>query len=78
VEGESDIESSDESEGAGDESEGNNRNVEEDSEQDTPQRAAPPRVSSANPDSYWGTDRVRRVLREYTLEFLGAALGTRA
>jgi superfamily II DNA helicase RecQ len=78
VEGESDMESGDESEGAGDESEGDDRDVEEDSEQDTPQRAAPPRVSSANPDGYWGTDRVRRVLREYTLEFLGAALGTRA
>lgn len=49
----------------------------EDSEVDKPRRSAPPNAPSANPDGYWGTDRVRRVLREYTLEFLGAALGTR-
>jgi len=44
---------------------------------DEPRRPSAPRAPSANPDGYWGTDRVRRVLREYTLQFLGAALGTR-
>lgn len=32
----------------------------------------------ANPDGYWGTDRIRRVLREQTFRHMGAALGTRA
>lgn len=32
----------------------------------------------ANPDGYWGTDRIRRVLREQTFRYMGAALGTHA
>lgn len=32
---------------------------------------------SANPDGYWGTDRIRRVLRAYTAEYMDAAIGTR-
>ncbi|KAI1663136.1 DEAD/DEAH box helicase [Pyrenophora tritici-repentis] len=35
------------------------------------------RPTATNPDGFWGTDRVRRVLRKYTQEYLGAALGTR-
>jgi superfamily II DNA helicase RecQ len=30
----------------------------------------------ANPDGFWGTDRVRRVMREQTLRHLGASLST--
>jgi superfamily II DNA helicase RecQ len=33
---------------------------------------------SANPDGYWGTDRIRRVLREQTFRYMNAALGTRS
>jgi superfamily II DNA helicase RecQ len=36
------------------------------------------KVRPANPDGYWGTDRIRRVLREQTFYYMGAALGTRA
>lgn len=56
----------------GDEDEGGGRPL--------PQRPTPAsarREPSTNPDGYWGTDRVRRVLREYTGQFLGATLGTR-
>ncbi|KAI4221646.1 MAG: hypothetical protein L6R40_008618 [Gallowayella cf. fulva] len=31
---------------------------------------------AANPDGFWGTDRVRRVMREQTLRHLGSALST--
>lgn len=34
--------------------------------------------TAANPDGYWGTDRVRRVLREQTSQYMGAAIGTSA
>ncbi|KAF2844384.1 hypothetical protein T440DRAFT_327774 [Plenodomus tracheiphilus IPT5] len=37
-----------------------------------------PRARPANPDGYWGTDRVRRLLRKQTYQYMGAALGTRA
>ncbi|KAK1920512.1 hypothetical protein P3342_008273 [Pyrenophora teres f. teres] len=36
------------------------------------------KAQSANPDGYWGTDRIRRVLREQTFQYMSAALGTRA
>ncbi|KAL5370900.1 hypothetical protein DPSP01_014611 [Paraphaeosphaeria sporulosa] len=36
------------------------------------------KMSSANPDGYWGTDRIRRVLREQTFRYMNAALGTRS
>jgi superfamily II DNA helicase RecQ len=32
----------------------------------------------ANPDGYWGTDRIRRVLREQTFRYMAASLGTKA
>jgi hypothetical protein len=32
----------------------------------------------ANPDGYWGTDRIRRVLKEQTSRYMAAALGTKA
>jgi superfamily II DNA helicase RecQ len=32
----------------------------------------------ANPDGYWGTDRIRRVLRQHTSAYMKAALGTRS
>jgi len=32
----------------------------------------------ANPDGYWGTDRVRRVLKEQTSRYMDAALSTKA
>jgi hypothetical protein len=35
-----------------------------------------PTKGPANPDGYWGTDRVRRVMREQTLRHLGVALST--
>jgi hypothetical protein len=37
-----------------------------------------PAAAAASPDGHWGTDRIRRVLREYTYHFMGAALGTRS
>jgi superfamily II DNA helicase RecQ len=46
---------------------------EDDDDDDNRQRTRP-----ANPDGYWGTDRVRRVLREQTFQYMSAALGTRA
>jgi len=36
------------------------------------------KAQCANPDGYWGTDRIRRVLREQTFQYMSAALGTRA
>lgn len=36
------------------------------------------KATSANLDGYWGTDRIRRVLREQTSWYMDAALGTRA
>ncbi|UPX14717.1 uncharacterized protein EKO05_0005192 [Ascochyta rabiei] len=36
------------------------------------------KARSANPDGYWGTDRIRRVLREQTFQYMNTALGTRA
>jgi hypothetical protein len=34
-------------------------------------------AQSANPDGFWSTDRIRRVLREYTFKYMGARLGPR-
>ncbi|UPX20280.1 uncharacterized protein EKO05_0010517 [Ascochyta rabiei] len=36
------------------------------------------KARSANLDGYWGTDRIRRVLREQTFQYMNTALGTRA
>lgn len=36
------------------------------------------KAESANPDGYWNTDRIRRVLREQTFKYMNAAIGTRA
>lgn len=33
---------------------------------------------AANPDGYWGTDRIRRVLKEQTSRYMAAALNTKA
>lgn len=36
------------------------------------------RQMAANPDGYWGTDRVRRVLKEQTSRYMSASIGTKA
>jgi hypothetical protein len=36
------------------------------------------KAMSANPDGYWGTDRIRRVLREQTSRCMAAALNTQS
>ena len=43
-----------------------------------PRASQPEKPKSTNPDGFWGTDRIRRVLRTYTSEFMGASLGTRS
>lgn len=42
-----------------------------------PQEEGPSLPPLTNPDSYWGTNQRRRVLRECTKTFLGIALGIR-
>jgi superfamily II DNA helicase RecQ len=58
---------------------GDETDTSEEGEADDEHRRVPrtEKRTSANPDGFWGTDRIRRVLREYTSMFMGATLGTR-
>ncbi|UPX20622.1 uncharacterized protein EKO05_0010850 [Ascochyta rabiei] len=57
---------------------GDESDSEESDDRDEYGEADREKARSANPDRYWGTDRIRRVLRKQTFQYINTALGTRA